>query len=91
MISEPGIAYGPHIAGPEGCTTFEIFSNLRAKKKTGPETAPAYSYLDQHRIGYRVPVAPLVPVLVQSPVARAQTRVRGTQALSDRVDGSTRS
>jgi hypothetical protein len=30
MISEPGIAYGPHIAGPEGCTTFEIFSNHRA-------------------------------------------------------------
>ncbi|MBM4258503.1 MAG: hypothetical protein FJ147_21725 [Deltaproteobacteria bacterium] len=30
MISEPGIAYGPHIAGPEGCTTFEIFSNHKA-------------------------------------------------------------
>jgi hypothetical protein len=30
MLSEPGVAYGPHIAGPEGCTTFEIFSNLRA-------------------------------------------------------------
>lgn len=30
MISEPGIAYGPHVAGPEGCTTFEIFSNHKA-------------------------------------------------------------
>ena len=30
MISEPNIAYGPHIAGPEGCTTFEIFSNHKA-------------------------------------------------------------
>jgi anti-sigma factor ChrR (cupin superfamily) len=30
MISEPNIAYGPHVAGPEGCTTFEIFSNHRA-------------------------------------------------------------
>jgi anti-sigma factor ChrR (cupin superfamily) len=30
MISEPNVAYGPHVAGPEGCTTFEIFSNHRA-------------------------------------------------------------
>ena len=40
MISEPGIAYGPHIAGPEGCTTFEIFSNHKASYVTlldGPE------------------------------------------------------
>ncbi|ATE65809.1 cupin domain-containing protein [Rhizorhabdus dicambivorans] len=26
MISEPGVVYGPGVAGPEGCTTFEIFS-----------------------------------------------------------------
>lgn len=40
MISEPGIAYGPHIAGPEGCTTFEIFSDHKASYVTlldGPE------------------------------------------------------
>jgi hypothetical protein len=40
MISEPGIAYGPHIAGPEGCTTFEIFSNHTASFVTlldGPD------------------------------------------------------
>ena len=30
MVSEPNIFYGPHIAGPEGCTTFEIFSNHAA-------------------------------------------------------------
>ncbi len=30
MISPPGVAYGPHMAGPEGCTTFEVFSNHRA-------------------------------------------------------------
>ena len=30
MISEPGVAYGPHIAGPEGCTTFEIFTDHRS-------------------------------------------------------------
>ena len=30
MVSEPNKVYGPHIAGPEGCTTFEIFSNHKA-------------------------------------------------------------
>ncbi|MGE0821904.1 MAG: cupin domain-containing protein [Candidatus Binatia bacterium] len=34
MISEPGIAYGPHFAGPQGCTTFEIFSNHEASYVT---------------------------------------------------------
>ena len=34
MISDPGIAYGPHVAGPEGCTTFEIFSNHTASYVT---------------------------------------------------------
>lgn len=27
MVSEPHVFYGPHVAGPDGCTTFEIFSN----------------------------------------------------------------
>jgi hypothetical protein len=26
--AEPGELYGPHTAGPDGCTTFEIFSEL---------------------------------------------------------------
>lgn len=30
MVSEPNVFYGPHVAGPEGCTTFEIFSNHAA-------------------------------------------------------------
>ncbi|WP_024444895.1 hypothetical protein [Mycolicibacterium iranicum] len=30
MLSEPGNLYGPHIAGPEGCTTIEIFSTFDA-------------------------------------------------------------
>jgi anti-sigma factor ChrR (cupin superfamily) len=30
MVSEPTIFYGPRVAGPEGCTTFEIFSNYAA-------------------------------------------------------------
>jgi hypothetical protein len=28
MIARSGEAYGPHIAGPEGCRTLEIFSTL---------------------------------------------------------------
>ena len=38
MITEPGIAYGPHIAGPEGCTTFEIFSDHRGSYVTLVDT-----------------------------------------------------
>lgn len=34
MFSEPGNFYGPHVAGSEGCTTIEIFSNFDASHKT---------------------------------------------------------
>ena len=34
MITEPGIAYGPHVAGPEGCTTFEFFTDYKASHVT---------------------------------------------------------
>lgn len=40
MFTEPGVAYGPHKAGQEGCTTFEIFTNYRASHVTlidGPD------------------------------------------------------
>jgi anti-sigma factor ChrR (cupin superfamily) len=30
MMTEPDEPYGPHIAGPDGCTTFEIMSNHRS-------------------------------------------------------------
>jgi hypothetical protein len=38
MISEPGVAYGPHVAGPDGCTTVEVFTNYRASHVTLIET-----------------------------------------------------
>ncbi|MGH8006611.1 MAG: cupin domain-containing protein [Candidatus Binatia bacterium] len=38
MMSDPGVAYGPHVAGPEGCTTFEIFSNHKASYVTLMDT-----------------------------------------------------
>jgi hypothetical protein len=28
MVSEPHEFYGPHIAGPEGCTTVEVFASI---------------------------------------------------------------
>ena len=28
MVANPGEFYGPHVAGPEGCTTAEVFGNL---------------------------------------------------------------
>ena len=34
MITEPGVAYGPHVAGPEGCTTFEFFTNYTSSHIT---------------------------------------------------------
>ncbi len=34
MLTEPGVAYGPHVAGPEGCVTFEIFTNHRSSHVT---------------------------------------------------------
>ena len=30
FTANPGELYGPHTAGPEGCTTFEVFSSLDA-------------------------------------------------------------
>jgi hypothetical protein len=30
FTAEPGTLYGPHTAGPEGCTTIEFFSRLEA-------------------------------------------------------------
>jgi hypothetical protein len=38
MTSEPNVAYGPHTAGPEGCTSFEIFSNHEASYQLQLET-----------------------------------------------------
>jgi len=28
MVSEPDEFYGPHVAGPDGCTTIEVFSSI---------------------------------------------------------------
>lgn len=39
MVSEPNIFYGPHVAGAEGCTTFEIFSNHAASHEAILELA----------------------------------------------------
>jgi hypothetical protein len=38
MFSEPGTFYGPHVAGPEGCVTIEIFSNFEASHVTMMES-----------------------------------------------------
>ena len=46
MISEPGLAYGAHIAGSEGCTTFDIFSNHRASYVTFVDTPEGHVECD---------------------------------------------
>ena len=39
MVARKGEAYGPHVAGPEGCRTLEIFSTLSAAHQITYETA----------------------------------------------------
>lgn len=39
MLTEPRVAYGPHVAGPDGCTTFEFFTTYEASHTTLVENA----------------------------------------------------
>jgi len=39
MTARPGEFYGPHIAGPEGCTTAEVFGSLEGVFRVMAETA----------------------------------------------------
>jgi len=39
FTAEPGELYGPHTAGPEGCTTFEIFGELEGMMRVLYEDA----------------------------------------------------
>jgi hypothetical protein len=46
MVSEPGEFYGPHVAGPEGCLSAEIFSTASGMAPVhhpddGPDSEPA--------------------------------------------------
>lgn len=40
MITEPGVLYGPHVAGREGCTTFEILSDYEGGNRLMLEVEP---------------------------------------------------
>jgi hypothetical protein len=33
MMTEPGVLYGPHVAGPDGCVTFEICSDFEGANR----------------------------------------------------------
>lgn len=46
MISPPNAAYGPHVAGPEGCTTFEIFTDFAASHTPIMETPEGMTAFD---------------------------------------------
>ena len=39
MVSPPNEFYGPHVAGPEGATTVEVFSSIRGTGNVVYETA----------------------------------------------------
>jgi anti-sigma factor ChrR (cupin superfamily) len=51
MVSEPNIFYGPHVAGPEGCTTFEIFSNHAASHEAILDLAGGIAKFDVSKPG----------------------------------------
>jgi hypothetical protein len=42
MLAKPGEFYGPHVAGPEGCTTAEVFGTLDGvfRVLAGPDERP---------------------------------------------------
>lgn len=50
MVSAANEFYGPHVAGPEGCTTVEVFSSIRGVGNSVQEaedgTREAVSYRD---------------------------------------------
>ena len=51
MVSEPNTFYGPHIAGPDGCTTFEIFSNHHASHEAILDIAGTIAKFDVSQPG----------------------------------------
>jgi anti-sigma factor ChrR (cupin superfamily) len=55
MTSKPRQLYGPHTAGPEGCTTIEVFSSLDAMWDLLIEDADQGTRLIDSRAGERPP------------------------------------
>jgi hypothetical protein len=48
MTARPGELYGPHIAGPDGCTTAEVFGSLEGVFRVlaeGPDGLREYDFL----------------------------------------------
>jgi hypothetical protein len=46
MTARPGELYGPHTAGPEGCTTVEVFGSLEGVFRVLAPTADGVSEFD---------------------------------------------
>jgi hypothetical protein len=46
MSARPGEWYGPHVAGPEGCTTAEVFGTLDGVFRVLAETADGHREFD---------------------------------------------
>ncbi|HEV2308970.1 MAG TPA: hypothetical protein VGU73_00490 [Acidimicrobiia bacterium] len=53
MTARPGELYGPHVAGPEGCTTAEVFGSLEGVFRVIGETSDG-----QHEFDFRRGEAP---------------------------------
>lgn len=61
MFTEPGVLYGPHVAGPDGCITFEICSDFKG----------GHRLLLENNRGERVKFDMLAPELAQTIVKKA--------------------
>src|SRR4051812_13176157 len=46
MVTEPNVFYGPHVAGPEGCTTFEVFGTYHGSHSPILETEKGVQEFD---------------------------------------------
>jgi len=49
MTARPGELYGPHVAGPEGCTTAEVFGSLEGVFRVVSETTDGLREYDFRR------------------------------------------
>lgn len=53
MTEEPNVAYGPYVAGPEGCTSLEIFSSFSGMYLVQTETSEGETVvIDKSRDGF---------------------------------------
>ena len=67
MTARPGEMYGPHVAGPEGCTTVEFFSSADGGFRVLCESDEGPRDFDVRRGEMPRDLAPLEPTTRRNP------------------------